>query len=59
MGPGSGEHDIFKFLPHTHHYIGTCHYEEHKPTIINNNTRSLNIVAGWSKYYFDSQTCKI
>ena len=26
---------------------------------INNNTRSWNIVAGWSKYYFDFRTYKI
>ena len=25
---------------------------------INNNTRSCNIVAGWSKYYFDFKTYK-
>ena len=28
-------------------------------SIINNNTRSWNIVAGWSKYYFDFKTYKI
>ena len=27
--------------------------------IINNNTRSLNIVTGWSNYYFDFKTYKI
>ena len=27
--------------------------------VINNNARSLNIVAGWSKYYFDFKTYKI
>ena len=26
--------------------------------IINNNTRSLNIVTGWSNYYFDFKTYK-
>ena len=27
--------------------------------IINNNTRNLKIVTGWSKYYFDFKSLKI